>query len=62
MVPTENKAKRLSLVNRTTKTTYLKDNENRYLQADNCVKECQLNQVKPREIKDNSYKLSKNRL
>ena len=65
----------LSSVNHTTRTTHhhhhnhhhhhhhhhhhVKDNHNRYLQADNCAKECQLNQVNPREIKDNSLKLYK---
>ena len=29
-------------------------------QAGNCSKECQLNRAKPRELKDISYKLSKN--
>ena len=53
-------------VNHTTKTTHhhhhqhhVKDNDNRYLQAGKCAKECQLNQVNPREIKDNSLKLYK---
>ena len=51
-------------VNQTTKTTHhphhVKDNHDRYIRADNCAKECQLSQAKPREIKENSYKLRKN--
>ena len=35
-------------------------NHSRNLQADKCAKEWQLNQAKLQEIKDNSYKLSKN--
>ena len=35
------------------------DNHNRNLQACNCSKEWQLNRAEPRDIKDNSYKLSK---
>ena len=34
------------------------DNHNSSLQASNCARECQLNRVEPREVKDNSYKLS----
>ena len=30
------------------------------LQAENCAIECQLNWEKPQEVKENSYKLSKN--
>ena len=36
------------------------DNYSRNLQAGNCAKECQLKRAKPREVKENSYKLSKN--
>ena len=36
-----------------------KSNHRKNVQAGNCAKECQLNQAKPREVKDNSYKLSK---
>ena len=35
-------------------------NHRRNLQGGNCAKECQLSRAKPREVKDNSYKLSKN--
>ena len=69
MVPARNKAKCLSSINHTTKATpphhhqhhhhHVKEDHNRYLQVDNCAKEWQLNQVKLREIKDNSYKLFK---
>ena len=34
------------------------DNYSRDLQASNCAKEFQLNRAEPREVKDNSYKLS----
>ena len=37
----------------------VKDNHSKYLQTENCAEECQVNQIKPREIKDNSYKRSK---
>ena len=35
------------------------DNYSRNLQTGNCANECQINQAKPRKVKDNSYKLSK---
>ena len=35
------------------------DNHSRDLQASNCIKECQLNRAEPREVIDNSYKLSR---
>ena len=35
------------------------DNHGRSLQAGNCEKRCELNRAEPREVKDNSYKLSK---
>ena len=35
------------------------DNHSRNLQASNGSKECQLNQGRPQDVKDNSYKLSK---
>ena len=64
MVPAGYKAKRLLSVNQTTKTTHhphhVKDSHDRYIRADNCAKECQLSQAKPREIKEKSYKLCKN--
>ena len=37
----------------------LKDIHRKNLQAGNCAKEWQLNQRKPKEVKLNSYKLSK---
>ena len=37
----------------------IKDNHGKNLQASNYAKECQLNRAKPREVKDNSYRLSK---
>ena len=37
----------------------IKDNHRKNLQASNYAKECQLNRAKPREVKDNSYRLSK---
>ena len=37
---------------------HIVDNHGRSLQASNCAKECQLSWVKPREVKDNSLKLS----
>ena len=39
---------------------HVTDNHSRILQASSCAKECQLNREKPREVKDNSYELSKN--
>ena len=39
---------------------HVKDNYRKNLQAGNCAKERQLNHAKLREIKDNSYKFSKN--
>ena len=39
---------------------HVKDIHRRNLQAGNCAEECQLNRAKPGELKDNSYKLSKN--
>ena len=37
----------------------LKDNHRINFEAGNYTKECQLNRAKPRELKENSYKLSK---
>ena len=39
---------------------YFKGNHKKNLEADNCAKECQINRVKTREVKGNSYKFSKN--
>ena len=39
---------------------HFKDSHRKNLKTENCVKECQLNRAKPRELKDNSCKLSKN--
>ena len=38
---------------------HVTDNHSRDLQASNCAKERRLNRAKPRDVKDNSYKLSK---
>ena len=38
---------------------HVKGNHRKNLQAGSCAKECQLNWKKPREVKYNSYKLSK---
>ena len=37
----------------------IEEKHRKNLQAGNCVKECELIQAKPQEVKDNSYKLSK---